>query len=269
MPGITREADSFRPADPLNGERMIPRLLVPLMLFLMALPLMADDEMAEITERISERLQLINPELRPDRVERSPVPDLYQVVIGGQVLYITGDGRYLVQGDMMDLELRRSVSDGLRGQVRLEQLDAHGTENMITYPADGETAHVITVFTDIDCSYCRQMHNKLEEYTSRGIEVRYLQMPRAGLGTESHRKAVAVWCADDRNAAMDEAKLTGSFRGDTGCDNPVEEQLALAQALGVNTTPSIISDQGVMHRGMVPADDLREMLDEEKSAAAR
>ncbi|MCK8516457.1 DsbC family protein [Methylonatrum kenyense] len=229
--------------------------------------LLADDELAEVSERISERLQDINPELRPDRVDRSPVPDLYQVVIGGQVLYITGDGRYLVQGDMMDLETRRSVSDDLRGQVRLEQLDAHGVDNMIVYPANGDTEHVVTVFTDIDCPYCRQFHANMDAYNDQGIEVRYVQMPRAGLGSDSHRKATAVWCADDRRAAMDEAKDRGDFSGDTDCDNPVEEQLALAQDLGVNSTPSIITERGILHRGLVPADELRQILDEEKARA--
>lgn len=250
---------------------MMYRLFVPFSLaclLVVAQPLIADEQMAEVTERITERLQHINPELRPDRVEPSPVPDLYQVVIDGQVLYITGDGRYLVQGDMMDLELRRSVSDGLRGQVRLEQLEAHGVENMIVYPADGDIEHAVTVFTDIDCPYCRQFHGDIDSYNREGIEVRYIQMPRAGLGSDSHRKAVAVWCADDRNAAMDEAKERGDISGATDCDDPIEEQLALARALGVNSTPSIITDRGTMHRGLVPADELRQMLDEEKAQAA-
>lgn len=253
-----------------NGDQMMYRLFAACCiagLLLFAQPLLADDALAEVTERISERLQEINPELRPDRVEPSPVADLYQVVIGGQVLYITGDGRYLVQGDMMDLELRRSVSDGLRGQVRLEQLEAHGIDNLIIYPANGDTEHVVTVFTDIDCPYCRQFHGDIDAYNDQGIEVRYVQMPRAGLGSDSHRKAVAVWCAEDRNAAMDEAKQRGDIAGDTDCDDPIEEQLALAQALGVNSTPSIITERGIMHRGLVPADELRQMLDEEKAQA--
>ena len=250
---------------------MMYRLFVPFSLaclLVFAQPLIADEQLAEVTERISERLQAINPELRLDRVEPSPVPDLYQVVIGGQVLYITGDGRYLVQGDMMDLELRRSVSDGLRGQVRLEQLEEHGVENTIVYPANGDTEHVVTVFTDIDCPYCRQFHADIDGYNREGIEVRYIQMPRAGIGSDSHRKAVAVWCADDRNAAMDSAKDRGDISGDTDCANPIEGQLALAQAMGVNSTPSIITERGIMHRGLVPADELRQMLDEEKAQAA-
>ncbi|MEX0732818.1 MAG: DsbC family protein [Aquisalimonadaceae bacterium] len=220
------------------------------------------DDMDQVRERISTALTEINPDLSIERIEPSPVEGLYQVLVAGQVLYVTGDGRYLLQGDMLDLQRRQSVSEPLRGGMRLEKLRAHGTENMIVYPAQGEREHTITVFTDIDCPYCRRMHSNMESYTSLGIEVRYIQMPRAGEGSESYHKAVSVWCADDRKAALDRAK-SGASMERRSCDNPVSAQLQLARELGVSATPTIFTETGVMHRGLVEAEQLKAMLDEE------
>lgn len=220
----------------------------------------------DVHERISKALGGVNPDLQIERIEPSPIDGLYQVLIAGQVVYVTEDGHYLIQGDMLDLQRRKSVSEPLRSELRLDKINAHGTENMIIYPANGEREHVITVFTDIDCPYCRRMHNDLESYTSRGIEVRYIQMPRAGEGSESYHKAVSVWCADDRRAALDRAK-SGAAMDRRSCDNPVSRQLQLARDLGVNATPTIVTEMGTLHRGLVEAVQLKEMLDEEQAGA--
>ncbi|MFV8834215.1 DsbC family protein [Aquisalimonas sp.] len=216
----------------------------------------------EVTERITERLQSMSPDLEPERVEATPLEGIYLIVVQGQVAYISEDGRYLIQGDIMDLDAQESLSDALQGELRRDRIEEHGEDNMIVYRPDGEIRHTVTVFTDIDCPYCRQMHGRMDAYLDAGIAIRYLQMPRAGVGTASYDKAVSVWCADDRNAAMDAAKA-GETPEHRECSNPVEEQLYLAQSLGVNATPTIISENGTVHRGMVPPDELLQRLDSE------
>lgn len=216
---------------------------------------LAADATKEVEERITERLQAISPELVPEHVEPSPLPGIYQIVVQGQVAYISEDGRYLIRGDVLDLETRESVSEGTQSRLRRERIENHGEENMIVYEPEGETRHTVTVFTDIDCPYCRQMHARMDEYLERGIAVRYIQMPRAGVGSGSYHKAVSVWCADDRNAAMDAAKA-GETPERRQCPNPVEEQLELARSLGVSATPTIVAEDGRVHRGMVPPDEL-------------
>lgn len=222
----------------------------------------SDDNLEEVTERITERLQEIDPQLEPERVEPSPLPGIYRIVVQGQIAYISADGRYLIQGDVMDLETRESVSAGTERQLRRERIEAHGEENMIVYRPEGETRHTVTVFTDIDCPYCRRFHRNMDAYLERGIAVRYIQMPRAGVGSGSYHKAVGVWCADDRRAAMDRAK-GGAEIERRECDNPVETQLELARSLGVNATPTIVAEDGMVHRGYVPPDELAARLGDE------
>lgn len=211
-------------------------------------------------ERITEALKGLDERLVPDRIEATRLPEIYRVQVNGQIAHISGDGRYLIQGSIRDLETGASLSDNARADVRRELLAEHGEDNMIIYrPDDGEVRHTVTVFTDIDCPYCRRFHQNMDGYLERGIAVRYVQMPRAGEGSESYDKAVSVWCADDRRAAMDRAK-SGQDPVSRECDNPVREQLQLARTLGVRATPTIVTEDGAMHPGFVAPDELLNRL---------
>jgi len=124
------------------------------------------------------------------------------------------------------------------------------------------------VFTDIDCGFCRRLHSEIGKYNAAGIRIRYLFMPRAGKGSDSYKKAVAVWCAKDRQQAMTDAKAGKDVPAQT-CENPVEEHIALADLMGLSGTPTLILPDGELLPGYVPADRLKAMLDEQKAAAKR
>jgi thiol:disulfide interchange protein DsbC len=135
---------------------------------------------------------------------------------------------------------------------------------MVIFAPAEKTDHTVTVFTDIDCGYCRKLHNEITDYTQNGIKVRYLMFPRAGFNSESYHKAVSVWCAENRQEAMTRAKR-GESVTPKKCPNPVQEQAELGQSLGVQGTPSIILENGQMIPGYVPAAQLAQMLDESNS----
>src|SRR5690625_383339 len=118
----------------------------------------------------------------------------------------------------------------------------------------------LMVFTDVDCGYCRRLHQQIEEYTEAGIRVKYMAFPRAGVGSETYDKMVSIWCADDPQRAMTIAK-SGQQPAPARCDNPVEEQYRLGKQLGVTGTPSLITPNGEMIPGYVPPQQLRERLD--------
>ncbi len=221
---------------------------------------------AETTEqKISKQLQAINPELKAERVTATPVPGLFEAVVGGQVYYFSADGRYMVQGELVDLSERRSLTEPRRREIRLEQLAQVKKEDMLIYPAKGKTQHVITVFTDIDCPYCRKLHEHIEEMNAKGIEVRYLLMPRTGIGSPSYRKAVSVWCNAKPNEALTTAKR-GQSVPDAECPNPVRQHMALADAMGVNATPTLITAKGSLVPGYMKPDQLLAQLQAEQAA---
>jgi thiol:disulfide interchange protein DsbC len=142
-------------------------------------------------------------------------------------------------------------------------LDGVDPASMIVFkPADGNVKHTITIFTDIDCGYCRQFHREIDKVTALGIEVHYMFFPRTGRNTESWAKADKVWCAADHNAALTRAKLGGEVPESACKDTPVEAHYALGQRIGVRGTPAIFSETGELIGGYLPPATLAKVLDD-------
>ena len=130
---------------------------------------------------------------------------------------------------------------------------------MIIFPAVGESRATLTVFTDVDCPYCRQLHGEIEALNGYGITVRYLAFPRTGLNTDIHAKMISTWCAADRKAMFTVAKRGGEVPA-ADCENPVAEQFLLGQELGVTGTPALVFEDGTLLPGYIPADTLADYL---------
>lgn len=213
-----------------------------------------------VEERIRSSLKVLLPGLIPDEIRASPVSNLYEVTFGTRIVYLTEDGRYLVQGKLVDLETRTEITEERLSALKLAAVNAVGEDRMIIYgPQDAK--HTITVFTDIDCGYCRKLHSEMDRYNAEGIRIRYLFYPRAGIGSDSYHKAVSVWCSDDRRAAMDKAKAGKAVETKT-CDNPVAEHYELGQAMQISGTPALLLETGDMVPGYVPPKKLRRALDQ-------
>ncbi len=200
----------------------------------------------------------------PQQAEISPTPlkDLYQVTLGPMVVYMSGDGQYLVMGKILDLKNGINLTEQAKAKAVKAALAKVPESSMIIYPAKGEAKHFITVFTDIDCPYCHRLHKEVPKLNAAGITVRYLSYPRAGIGSRSYDKAVSVWCAKDRAEAMNNA-MKGKIQPKT-CDNTVANQFELAQAFQVNGTPTIILDSGKVIPGYIPAQKLIQLLKQQQ-----
>lgn len=218
-------------------------------------------------QEIEKGLKAINPQIQVDSVAPTPLDGIYEVTIGSEVYYVSGDGRYMLQGELVDLKERRSLTEPRRASIRASLVDEVPEDQMLIYSPEGEVKHRITVVTDIDCPYCRRFHRHMEEYNARGVEVRYLLMPRAGVQSESYDKAVSVWCSEDRLAAMTRAKA-GADMEKRECENPVKSHMALAEQLGVRATPTIITESGDVIRGYRSPDDLLQALEATRAQAA-
>jgi thiol:disulfide interchange protein DsbC len=214
---------------------------------------------SESQTAIRQSLGKVLPGVTPDEIRPSPMQGVSEVLVGPRLFYISNDGKYLLQGSLIDLETRKDISEERRKGIRLDAINKVGSDNMIVFPAEKER-HTITVFTDIDCGYCRKLHKEIDQFNAEGITVRYLMFPRAGIDSPSYNKAVSVWCADDRRAALTHAKL-GEDVATRTCDNPVKDQYELGGLLGVTGTPALILDNGELLPGYVPAKRLAQALD--------
>jgi thiol:disulfide interchange protein DsbC len=219
------------------------------------------------TDRVRGSLAVLAPNVQPDSITATPVPGLYEVMFGPQLIYVSEDGRYVLQGSMIDLKRRENLSKPRIAAAKMRAIETVGEANMLIYgPADA--AHTITVFTDIDCGYCRKLHGEMERLNANGIRVRYLLYPRAGENSPSYTKAVSAWCADDPHSALTLAKQ-GKEIPEKTCDNPVSEHLALGRTLGIQGTPSMVLEDGETLPGYVPANRLKAMLEQRRAVAAK
>ncbi|HEC17448.1 MAG TPA: DsbC family protein [Sedimenticola sp.] len=224
----------------------------------MAMPARAG-ETGQVPEEVMATLKARIPELASASVTPAPVPGLYEVVAGPDVLYVTKDGRYLIRGSIIDLEAMENITAPRIAMAAAAAVEKVGEENMVIYEPE-KTRHTVTIFTDIDCGFCRKLHGQMDEYLEKGIRIRYLFFPRAGLKSASYRKAVSVWCADDRNEAMTQAKA-GKEIEMRDCDNPVSDHYALGQQMNVRGTPALVLEDGKILPGYVPPGRLSEYLD--------
>ncbi|HAD09547.1 MAG TPA: protein-disulfide isomerase [Porticoccaceae bacterium] len=218
---------------------------------------------AAISSGIIAKLTSARPDLKFGQVSPSPLAGIYQVpVIGGPTLYVAENGEFFFDGDMYEVTPTRYVN--LREQamigVRSELLAAVDVKDMIIFAPEGETKGVINVFTDVDCGYCRKLHREVPELNRRGIEVRYLAFPRAGVGSPSADKLVSAWCSDTPGETLTELKNGASVESKQCADNPVADQYLLGQKMGVNGTPALVLADGVLIPGYRPAADLVRLL---------
>ncbi|POZ53150.1 disulfide isomerase DsbC N-terminal domain-containing protein [Methylovulum psychrotolerans] len=211
---------------------------------------------------IKQMLAKSMPDVRVDSVRPSDIKGIYEVMVGANILYATEDGKYIFQGRLIDVESRADLTEQKLGAVRLAALDKLGEAKMIIFKAK-IPKYTVTIFTDIDCAYCRKLHSEIDSYMAQGITIRYVFFPRAGKGSESYNKAVSVWCAKDRNAALTAAKKDQSI-DNKSCENPVDEHMQLAADFDVKGTPMIITEKGNVYPGYLPAKELVQALEIEK-----
>jgi thiol:disulfide interchange protein DsbC len=213
---------------------------------------------------IRQALTKIIPGAHDIRISPSPVPGLSEVLLGSNVYYATNDGKYILQGSLIELATRTDLTEERMKGVRLDVLGKVDEKDMIVFAAP-EERHVITVFTDIDCGYCRKLHQEVGEFNKRGISVHYLAYPRSGPQAPSFQKAVSVWCSKDRNDALTRAKAGKEVTADA-CDSPVQAQFEIGQQVGVTGTPAILLEDGSLLPGYVPAERLAAELDKKSKS---
>ena len=203
------------------------------------------------------------PGARPEELRASAVPGVWELTRGADIIYVTADGKYAFTGDLVELATNNNLSEQHRRELRLKAIGNFPESDMLIF-GPKESKYTVTVFTDVDCPYCRKLHSQIAAYNRLGIRVRYLLYPRTGPNSESWTKAEQVWCSSDRNAALTRAKLGEELKNKPCADNPVARSYALGQDLALDGTPAIIMPNGEMLPGYAPPDVLAAHLKDQK-----
>ncbi|EAA9423203.1 bifunctional protein-disulfide isomerase/oxidoreductase DsbC [Salmonella enterica] len=192
-------------------------------------------------------------------IQASPVAGMKTVLTHSGVLYVTDDGKHIIQGPMYDVSGAHPVN--VTNKLLMSQLNALEKE-MIVYKAPDEK-HVITVFTDITCGYCHKLHEEMKDYNALGITVRYLAFPRQGLESQAEQDMKSIWCAKDKdkNKAFDDA-MAGKGVKPASCDVNIADHYALGVQLGVSGTPAIVLSNGYVVPGYQGPKEMKAFLDE-------
>jgi thiol:disulfide interchange protein DsbC len=207
---------------------------------------------SEITTAMYE---LTGQNIAADHITESPMQGVYQVDLGNRIVFVSKVGEHLLLGDVFDTTRRVSLSEEMKQVKALAIIENIQESEMIVFEPE-VTKRTITVYTDVDCAYCRKLHKEVPTLVENGVKVRYLWFPRSGINTPSYDKAVSVWCSEDQLTAMNEAKLNNNIV-DARCDpNPVASQYATGQRIGVRGTPTIVLDDGTIIGGYLPAKKL-------------
>lgn len=232
----------------------------------MSLAVFAANSQAQDYPEVTTAIQKLIPNAEQIAIAETPIPGVLEVQVNSDIIYLSADGGYLLQGRLFDLDNRVDLTDKARSSIRRELLGTVSASEQITFAPPSPEYDVI-VFTDVDCGYCRKLHEQMDQYNDLGIAIHYMMYPRAGVGSHSYDKAVSVWCSADQKTAMTEAKQ-GAEPAKRECDNPVESQYQLGQKIGMTGTPAIVTKDGTLIPGYVPPDALKQRLDALSAVAA-
>lgn len=208
-------------------------------------------------------VQKARPGISVGEIRSSTVPGLFEVDLGGKdTVYMSADGKYLITGTMYRVENKKfvNIADERMQPMRVQKLAAVKKEDMVIFSPQGKPKSYVTVFTDIDCGFCRKLHQEVPKLNAMGIEVRYLAYPRSGVPSPSSEKLTTVWCAKNRQEALTQMKSGSTLPTQTCANNPIAAQYQLGNELGISGTPALFTPNGELLPGYMPAEELAATL---------
>lgn len=200
------------------------------------------------------------PNAQISQITPAPMPGFYQVIASGHIVYVSSDGKYVMNGDLIDAQKGTSITDDAWAKYRKAELAKVPASDRIVF-SPPHPKYTVTVFTDVTCPYCRVLHEEMAAINKEGIAVQYLAWPRAGVTGEDgkptavYSEMVSVWCSTDRNSAFTAAKQGHELKAAT-CKNPVKDQFDLGLRLGVTGTPAVYAEDGTLIGGFLSPEDL-------------
>ena len=237
----------------------IPLLMTALATCLLMMTMNASAKEAQSFDAVEAKIRTLVPNATTIAISETPIEGILQVQINSDIVYVTADGQYLLQGKIMDIDTKDNITDQAMSGIRLSLLTDVKLDEQITFSPE-EPKYDLLVFTDIDCGYCRKLHNQMEGYNEQGIAIHYMAFPRAGIGSDSYDKFVSVWCSADQKEALTLAK-NGTDPLPQKCPNPIADQYELGREVGVTGTPALVTSDGTLIPGYMPPEQLRQRLD--------
>lgn len=204
------------------------------------------------------------PGVKKEDIRPTPVAGVFEVRRGADIVYMSGDGQYVFTGDLYNVSTKSNLTEVHRRLLRQKLIDAIPESQMVIF-SPPQPKYTVTVFTDVDCAYCREFHRQIADYNRLGVRVRYIFFPRTGPNTASWHKAEQVWCSADRKAALTRAKLGEALDAKPCGATPVTQEYELGKAIGLEGTPGIVAANGAMVGGYLSPQALVDELSQQSA----
>jgi thiol:disulfide interchange protein DsbC len=226
---------------------MFARFLVSATLIVASGTVAARNDAAADEAPVRGAITKMAPAAKIESIAKSAMPGVYEAMIDGQIVYVSANGEFLLSGALWHVNDHKNLTEPRYAQRRAAALSAITPSERIVFAAAKPT-HKITVFTDIDCGYCRKLHQQVQAFNDAGITIEYLLFPRAGVASPAYAQAVAVSCADDRNDALTQMMKGVTIAG-AMCPNPVARTFEIGRSIGISATPTIVAEDGTLLGG--------------------
>ncbi|MEC9206006.1 MAG: DsbC family protein [Pseudomonadota bacterium] len=210
------------------------------------------------TEQAKKLVEESYPNVAIESIEKIN-DSFFEVIIRGEVFYLSTDHKHLISGNLINIKTKENITETSRKKRRLYVLKELDPKNMVVYKPE-QTKHVLTIFSDTSCPYCQKFHEEINKLVENNIEIRYVLFPRFGEDNDTFKKMISIWCSKDRNKALDNVFNDVSINTDIQCENPINENLRLAQKLSVAGTPTMFTEDGTIIPGYQPANEIINFL---------
>lgn len=238
---------------------MLKRICTFISFILISFASIAANSTTPTPQAMQESLSKAIPNIQIDSVKPAPITGFYEVTAGPTVFYVSNDSHYILYGDLLEINGDKvaNLTDVTKQEYVKKALNALDPNTMIIFPAIGEEKGVVTMGTDVDCGYCRKLHNEIPALNAAGITVRYVAFPRSPAGTPSYEKSAAIWCSKDPKQTISDVYAGQAAPTMTeDCKHPLAEHTAFVRSIGASATPIIILENGQVLPGYMPATQL-------------
>ena len=209
---------------------------------------------------ISSKINAVLPEgMSVQSVKESQIENLFIVDIGDlQPIYASKNGEFFFYGELYAVNgnmLQNTTNDEVNLKRKSILDKTLSEDDFISFKSENEK-HSVTIFTDVDCGYCRKFHNEIKDFNDLGISVNYVAFPRSGLDSVSYNKIVTAWFSKDPKSVLTKMKQGIDVELSMCQDHPVEAHFLLGQKIGITGTPAIIKSNGELLPGYLPPEEL-------------
>ncbi|NOT67032.1 MAG: DsbC family protein [Methylophilaceae bacterium] len=211
---------------------------------------------------VEKNLHLMYPKTKFQKVSVTPLPGIYEVVMGKNTAYVEENGRYFIFGHLFDMETQTDLTEDVaqniaQDMVKIDFASLPLQHAIKTVKGDGK--RVVAVFSDPDCPYCKKLEQELAKLNN--LTIYTFLYPLDGLHPDAKNKADAIWCAKDKAAAWSRFMLTSKTPAKVpGCEAPTSQIVTLASKLGIGGTPFLVAADSRTMPGAAEADRLDKWL---------